>query len=90
MLNMIDHAVRLANSPQAPRCQGWNPEDPAGCWTHDAPRAAGVDYCDGFRLFVEFEDAMEYGALCDGTFTLGFDPEAQMWAVTPLDGTYGS
>ena len=91
MTNMMANAVKLANSPQAPKCQGWDPDDSAGCWMHDGPRAAGIDYCEGFRLFVEFDEAMEYGADVEGTFTLGFDPEVQRWAVTPLgDGTYGS
>ena len=90
-MSMIANAVRLVNSPEAPKCQGWDPEDPEGCWTHDGPRKTGIDYCEGFRLFTEYEDAMEYGAGVDGTFTLGFDPGAQRWAVTPLgDGTYGS
>ncbi len=86
----IANIVRLANSPEAPRCRSWNPDDPEGCWTHDAPSAAGIDYCGGFRIFVEFYDALEYGVELGGTFTLGFDPKSQRWEVTPLNGTYGS
>ncbi len=81
---LIANAARLANSPEAPKCRGWDPER---C---EAPKV-GIDYCDGFRLFVEYADAMEYGAGLGGTFTLGFDRVVQRWAVTPLgDGTYGS
>ncbi len=57
---------------------------------HDAPRAAGIDYCDGFRLFDEFREAIIYAENLEGTSTLGFDPGAQKWAVTPLNDTYGS
>ncbi len=91
MTDLFAHVVRLANSPQAPRCQGWDAEDPAGCWTHDMRKSTPIDYCDGFRLFAEVDAAEEYGAGLGGTFTLGFDTVVQRWAVTPLGiGTYGS
>ena len=92
MINLLSNAVRLANSPEAPRCQGWDANDPAGCWTHDGPAAGGIDYCDGFRLFEHYEDALAYGEILGkkAPFTLGFDEEIQRWVVTPLNGTYGS
>ncbi len=89
-MNLLAHTVRLANSPEAPQCQGWNPDDPAGCWTHDGPAPKGIDYCDGFRLFDDFYDALDYGATLGLTFTLGFDSDVQRWAITPLNGSYGS
>ena len=91
-MDAIANAARLMNSPGAPKCPGWDPDDPAGCWTHDGPTDEGVDYCDGFRLFERYEEAKEYGAGLGSkvTFNLGFDLEANMWVVTPLNGTYGS
>ena len=88
-MNLLAHIVRLANSPEAPRCQGWNPEDPVGCWTHDGPRPEGIDYCDGFRLFASLQEAEEYANTL-GLHTLGIDFEVNRWAVTPVKGTYGS
>lgn len=89
-MNLLAHTVRLANSPEAPRCQGWNPDDPAGCWMHDGPKDEGIDYCDGFKLFEDFYEALKYGETLESTFTLGFDSDIQRWVVTPMNGSYGS
>ena len=89
---IINSLAQTVLAPGAPKCSGWDPDDPAGCWTHDGPAPKCIDYCDGFRLFERYEEAEDYGAGLGRkvTFTLGFDAEAAMWAVTPLNGTYGS
>ena len=89
MMDAVDQAVNQMNSPSAPRCSGWNPDDPEGCWMHDGP-TGGIDYCDGFRLFFLYDDAVTYGEGLRVNFALGFDSKAQQWAVTQLDGNYGS
>ena len=91
MQTPLANAVKLANSQAAPKCQGWDADDPKGCWTHDMDRSAPIDYTEGFRLFENYDDAVAYGETLEGTFTLGLDPEIDRWAVTPIGaGTYGS
>ena len=89
---IINSLAQTVLAPGAPKCQGWDPEDPAGCWMQDGPSPKGVDYGDGFRMFERYEDAEDYGtSLGKKTpFTLGFDVEVQRWIVTPLTGNYGS
>ena len=87
MMDSVAHIVRLANSPKAPRCRGWDASDPAGYWMHDLPKVP--DYCHGFRLFEGYEDALVYAVSLDTPSLLGFDTEVQRWTVEPMAGDYG-
>ena len=69
MQTPLANAVKLANSQAAPKCQGWDADDPKGCWTHDMDRSAPIDYTEGFRLFENYDDAVAYGETLEGTFT---------------------
>lgn len=91
MTNLISNSVRLANSKDAPRCQGWDASDPDGCWMKDLDKLEAIDYTDGFRLFDDYDDALRYAETIDGTYLIRLDVEIDRWTVTPLGGgTYGS
>ena len=91
MKTLLANAVKLANSPGAPKCQGWDPEDAAGCWTHDMKKSDPVDYTNGFRMFASYDDAEAYAESLPGTYLMGLDTEVDRWAVTPMGSdSYGS
>lgn len=87
---MICSVARSVQALDVPRCKGWDANDPEGCWTHDARRHGDIDYCQGFRLFNRYEDAVEYAEGLGTLFLLGFAQVAQRWAGEPLHDSYGS
>jgi hypothetical protein len=68
--------------------KGWDAKDPAGCWTHDYKKGAAIDYCDGFKMFVDMKSAREYADTLKYS-VMSFDTAVDMWTVTPLDAFYG-
>ena len=85
---MIDAVAATALAPGALKVpRGWDATDPDGCWMHDLHKVP--DYCHGFRLFDVYEEALAYAVSMDNPSLLGFDTEAQRWAVEPMEGDYG-
>ena len=70
-------------APGAPMCHGWDALDPAGCWTHDRPKA--TDYCQGFKLFDGYLRARNYAESLEVPFALSYDTVAERWAVEPME-----
>ncbi len=85
-MSIIDYEQLFAEVKKPP--PGWDADDPNGCWMKDGPKASGIDYTDGFRLFESFFKAIDYAATLE-YHVLGYDSEVSLWTVTPLNGPYG-
>lgn len=91
-MDMFDAVAAQVNSRDGDKFfkapKGWDASDPDGPWMQDYKKGAAVDYCDGFKVFDTFENAMDYAATLKWN-TVSFHAPSQKWEVEPYDGPRG-